>query len=414
MVLACVSRFTNDERRRVVQGEGDQVKTNDGRNVNALHLWVLRLFVMTRKELLQLRRDIPLVLFLVYSFSLSVYISGVGISMQVSNASLLVHDGDHSESSRELIHRFREPYFQFHGEVQNPRDGIERLDQGTAMVFLDIPQRFHESIAGREPVSVQLQVDTTNAPQGLSAASYAARIVGGFSSDVASVRLGDISDGRMDLPNVESAHRVWYNQNQNETWYQSISHILRMITLFAFLLPAAALVREKEHGTVEQLLVSPITPLQIMLSKVLAMTLVTLAATALAIAVVLKPVFGVPVKGSMTLFFVLTALYSFATAGLGLFAATVTRNQAQVGMIALLVISPMLLLSGIATPFEAMPSWVQSIMALSPLRYYVDVTYGILLKGVGLDVLWDSILAMALLGGTLFGLGLWRFRKQLE
>lgn len=379
----------------------------------AVRLWALRLFVMTRKELLQLRRDVPLLLFLVYSFSLSVYISGAGISMQLSHASLLVHDGDHSESSRELIHRFHEPYFRFEGEVQDPKVGVERLDQGTAMLLLDIPPRFHESIGAREPVSVQLQVDTTNAPQGLSAASYAARIVGEFSHDLASFRFGS-SANLLDMPSIESAHRVWYNQNQDETWFQSISHILRMITLFAFLLPAAALVREKEHGTVEQLLVSPITPLQIMLSKVLAMTLVILAATALAMVTVLKPVFGVPVKGSIALFFFLTALYSFTIAGFGLFAATVTRNQAQVGMVALLVISPMLLLSGIATPFEAMPSWVQSIMALSPLRYYVDVTYGILLKGVGLDVLWDSILAMALLGGALFGLGMWRFRKQFQ
>ena len=379
----------------------------------AVRLWALRLFVMTRKELLQLRRDVPLLLFLVYSFSLSVYISGAGISMQLSHASLLVHDGDHSEFSRELIHRFHEPYFRFEGEVQDPTVGVERLDQGTAMLLLDIPPRFQESIGAREAVSVQLQVDTTNAPQGLSAASYAARIVGGFSHDLASFRFGS-SANLLDMPSIESAHRVWYNQNQDETWFQSISHILRMITLFAFLLPAAALVREKEHGTVEQLLVSPVTPLQIMLSKVLAMTLVILAATALAMVTVLKPIFGVPVKGSIALFFFLTALYSFTIAGFGLFAATVTRNQAQVGMVALLVISPMLLLSGIATPFEAMPSWVQSIMALSPLRYYVDVTYGILLKGVGLDVLWDSILAMVLLGGALFSFGLWRFRRQLE
>ncbi|MDH5347077.1 MAG: ABC transporter permease, partial [Nitrospira sp.] len=179
-----------------------------------------------------------------------------------------------------------------------------------------------------------------------------------------------------------------------------------------FLLPAAALVREKEHGTVEQLLVSPVTPLQIMLSKVLAMTLVILAATVLATVSVLKPVFGVPIRGSAVLFLLLTALYSFTTAGLGLFAATITKNQAQVGMVALLVISPMLLLSGITTPFGAMPSWVQTLMALSPLRYYIDITYGILLKGIGLDLLWDSVLAMALLGGTMFGLGMWRFRRQ--
>jgi ABC-2 type transport system permease protein len=185
-----------------------------------------------------------------------------------------------------------------------------------------------------------------------------------------------------------------------------------MITLFALMLPAVALVREKERGTIEQLLVSPLTPLQIMLSKVLAMTLVILVSTALAMGSVLIPVFGVPVKGSVPLFFLLTALYSFTTAGLGLLAATVTKNQAQVGMVTLLVVAPMVLLSGLAAPFESMPPWVQTLMALSPLRYYIDVTFGILLKGVGLDLLWDSVLAMAGLGGALFGLGLWRFRGQ--
>ena len=274
---------------------------NDGKNLEAVRLWALRLFVMTRKELLQLGRDIPLLLFLLYSFSLAVYINAAGIAMQLHHATLVVHDGDHSESSRELIHRFREPYFRFNGEVRHPKEGVARLDRGTAMVLLDIPPRFHESIRGREPVAVQLQVDTSNAPQGLSAASYAARIVGGFSSDLTLSRLGAPSGDDMRMPVVNSAHRVWFNQDQDETWFQSISHILRMITLFAFLLPAAALVREKEHGTVEQLLVSPVTPLQIMLSKVLAMTLVILAATALAIVTVLKPVFGVPVKGSVAL-----------------------------------------------------------------------------------------------------------------
>lgn len=382
-------------------------------SAGAARLWGRRLFVLTRKELLQLGRDVPLLLFLLYSFSLAVYVSGAGIMMQLNNASLLVHDGDHSASSRELIHRFQEPYFRFDGEVWDPAEGLKQLDRGTAMMLLDIPPRFHEAIAAGEPVSVQLQVDTTNAPQGLSADSYATRIVGRFSNEIALSTIGGPSDRGENLPVITSAHRVWFNQDQNETWFQSLSHILRMITLFAVLLPAAALVREKERGTIEQLFVSPVTPLQIMLSKVLAMTLVILVATALSVATVLIPVFSVPVKGSAPLFFALTALYSFTTAGLGLFAATVTRNQAQVGMVALLIVAPMLLLSGITTPFEAMPGWVQTLMALSPLRYYVDIMYGILLKGVGLELLWRSTLAMAGLGTVLFGLGLWRFRRQL-
>lgn len=382
-------------------------------SVEPVRLWGRRLVVMTRKEMLQLGRDIPLLLFLLYSFTLAVYISGAGITMQLSHASLLVHDGDHSVSSRELIHRFHLPYFRFDGEVQDSEEGMRHLDRGTAMLLLDIPPRFHEAILAQEPVSLQLQVDTTNAPQGLSAAGYAARIVGSFSADLAASRLGGSSGSRMSLPVVTSAHRVWFNQEQNESWFNGISHVLRMITLFAVLLPAAALVREKERGTIEQLLVSPLTPLQIMLSKVTAMTIVILAATALSMATVLMPIFGVPIKGSAALFFALTALYSFTTAGLGLFAATVTKNQAQVGMVALLVVSPMLLLSGITTPFEAMPPWVQVLMALSPLRYYIDITYGILLKGAGLELLWDSTLAMAALGAALFGLGLWRFRGRL-
>lgn len=369
---------------------------------------------MTRKELLQLGRDIPLLLFLFYSFSLSVYISGAGITMQLNNARLLVHDGDHSRSSRELIHRFQPPYFRFDGEVQDPDDGVRSLDRGEAMAVLDIPPRFHERISRGEPAAVQLQVDTTNAPQGLSAAGYAARIVSAFALERTTMRGTDAADGTAWFPVVSSAHRVWFNQDQNETWFQSISHILRMITLFAVLLPAAALVREKERGTVEQLLVAPVTPLQIMLSKVLAMTLVIVLLTGFAFVSVLRPAFDVPMRGSAPLFFVLTALYCLTTAGLGLFVATVTRNQAQVGMFSLLIVAPMLLLSGITTPFEAMPGWVRAIMALSPLRYYIDVTHGILLKGVGLNLLWPSVAAMAGLGGVLFGLGLWRFRRQFQ
>ncbi|MCP9452366.1 MAG: ABC transporter permease [Nitrospira sp.] len=380
--------------------------------ISAARVWVLRLLVMTKKELLQLRRDGPLLLFLIYSFSLSVCISGVGITMQVKSASLVVHDGDRSESSRELIRRFREPTFRFEGEVPELQVGLERLNQGAAMLFLSIPPRFHEAIRGGEPIALQLQVDTTNAAQALSAASYVARIVGDVATELAAGRMAAISGGRVDLPVVESAPRVWYNPNQDETWFQSIAHILRMITLFAFLLPAAALVREKEHGTVEQLLVAPVTPLHMMLSKVLAMTLVILASTLFAVMVIMKPFFGVPIKGSLALFLVLTALYCVTTAGLGLFAATVTKNQAQIGMVSLLVISPMFLLSGITTPYEAMPPWVQSIMAVSPLRYFTKIAHGILLKGVGLDVLWDAVVAMVLLGGVLFGLGMWRFHKQ--
>ena len=375
--------------------------------------WGQRLVALTWKELLHLWRDVPLLLFLIYSFSLSVLVSGAGITMQLTNAELLVHDEDQSPSSRELIHRFQPPYFALVGAISDPREGLRQLDEGRAMVVLDIPPRFHEALMSGERTTIQLLVDTTNAPQGLSAAAYTVRMAALFGTETALASAG-LSGAKASMPLVSSAHRVWFNPTQDERWFQSISHLLRMITLFAVLLPAAALVREKERGTVEQLLVSPVSPFQIMFSKVLAMSGVILLATALALYGVLHPVFHVPMKGSAALFFLLTALHVFTTAGFGLVAATLAKNQAQVAMMALFVVGPMLLLSGITSPFESMPQWVQAIMTLSPLRYYIDITYGVMLKGAGLDLLWKPVGAMLLLGGTLFGSGMWRFRRQFQ
>ncbi len=382
--------------------------------VRRMVVWWRRLAVMTRKELLQLFRDIPLMGFLVYSFTLSVYITGNGIQTQLRNAGLLVYDADRSVSSRELVSRFHLPYFRFDGELTHPDEGLLRLDRGRSMMVLDIPVRFHEALLAGEPTAVQLLVDTTNSPQGLSAAGYAARIVGQFGREVVSARNVLTGSSSTTVPMILSDHRVWFNQDQNETWFESVSHLLRMITVFAVLLPAAALVREKERGTVEQLLVSPLTPVQIMLPKVVAMTLVILGATAVALFGVMRPAFGVPMKGSLPLLFSLTALFIVATAGIGVFAATVTRNQAQVGMMTLLVVAPMLLLSGIFTPLETMPAWVRHLMAFSPLRYFIEITNGILLKGIGIELLWSQTLAMGVLGGSLFGFGMWRFRRQFE
>ena len=377
-------------------------------------VWWRRLQVMSKKELLHLSRDVPLLIFFIYSFTLAVYITGTGISTQLKNASLVVYDADHSLSSRELIHRFRPPYFRLDGEIIHPDEGLRLLDQGETMAVLDIPPRFHEFLTKGEQTNVQIQVDTTNSPQGLSASSYAAQIVGKFGQEAARERMGIPPDDQHSLPQVRSEHRVWYNPEQKDAWFESTSHILRMTTLFAILLPAAAMVREKERGTAEQLLVSPLTPFQIMFSKVIAMTIVILGAAAVSIFGVIQPIIGVPIKGSLFLYFSITVLYAFTTAGIGLFAATLARNQAQVGMMTILVLVPMLLLSGITSPMEAMPEWVQYLMVLSPLRYYIEITHGIFFKGAGMTVLWDSVLAMALLGGTLFGIGMWRFRRQFD
>jgi ABC-2 type transport system permease protein len=216
------------------------------------------------------------------------------------------------------------------------------------------------------------------------------------------------------MPRIEDRYRVWYNPDFNDAWFNAISQLLTWITVVSVLLPGAAMVREKERGTVEQLLVSPLSPAQILLPKVLAMSLVVLAGSAVSLYGVMQPQFTIPVRGSAILFFGLTALYVFTTAGLGLVAATFARNQAQVLMLTMLLVTPIIMLSGTWTPPEAMPQWLRYLFALSPLRHFIDVAFGILLRGAGLGILWDSILAMALLGALLFSLGVWRFRRQLE
>ncbi|RJP17737.1 MAG: ABC transporter permease [Candidatus Abyssobacteria bacterium SURF_5] len=370
-----------------------------------------RIRVMTVKELLQLLRDTVLMGFIVYAFLGDVYLAGSGVKLQLTQAATVVNDADHSFASRDLIQRFQLPYFRLDGQVKNGREGVDLMDRGKAMVVIDIPPQFEQSLLKGEPTSVQMHVDTTNSVPGLLAGSYAMQIVAQYGLETSWKRLGYTIDGPPTGPMVLNKHRVWFNPNQNETWFMSILELSNVITVLAILLPGAAMVREKERGTIEQLLVSPLTPFEIMVPKVLAMSVMILLGTALSILLILEPVFHIPIEGSLFLFFAVTSLYVFTLAGFGLFAATIGRNLAEVGMLTILIVLPMIF-PGAWTPPEAMPKWMLILTLLSPLHYYTDVSYGIFLKGAGLGILWDSVVCIILLGGAVFGFGLWRFRRQ--
>jgi ABC-2 type transport system permease protein len=379
-----------------------------------LAVWFRRLLVMMVKELLQLSRDLVLLFFIAYAFTMDIYLAGSGVSLQLNRAAFAVQDSDHSFASRELLYRFRSPNFQLIGEVASSREGIKMLDDGKAIMVLEPAPHFQQSLLRGEATSVQLQVDATNSVIGFLASSYAAQIVGQYGLEAGLAREGLSAADIDNVPRIDSRHRVWFNPNQNDGWFMSISELLTVITLFAILLPAAAMVREKERGTVEQLLVSPLTSFQIMFPKVIAMTAVILVGTFISLFFILKPIFAVPFKGDLLLFFAVTTLYVFTTAGLGLFAATIARNLAQAGMMTILILAPMIFLSGAWTPPEAMPAWLRIGMNISPLHYYMDASFGIFLKGAGLATLWPSILSIAALGGIIFSFGLWRFRRQFH
>ncbi len=378
-----------------------------------LYLWWSRLAAMTVKELLQLGRDGFLMFAIFFLFTIDIVMTG-NVRLELSHATVVVHDADHSEASRELIYRFRPPYFKLGGEMLDTRQGIRLLDQGQALVMLDIPANFQQDLLKGKHTDVQVLVDSSNTVLGSLAASYSSQIIGQYGFDTALKRMGLSKKNLENVPMLVDQHRVWYNPNQNDQWFIPISELLVVITILAIMLPAAAAVREKEHGTIEQLMVSPLSPIQILLPKIISMTMVILLGTAVSLFLVILPLFHIPIKGSLLLFFSVTGLYAIATSGLGLFISTLSRNLAQAAMLAILVLMPMIFLSGAWTPPEAMPGGLRQAMYLSPLYYFIEMSYGILLKGAGVKVLWDSLLSLTLLGGLIFAGGLWRFRRQFN
>ncbi|MEN9984846.1 MAG: hypothetical protein RI925_348 [Pseudomonadota bacterium] len=373
-----------------------------------LSLAWLRLRVMLVKEMRQLLRDRVLLAFIVYAFSVDIFLAASGVSLQLNRAATVVQDFDQSAASRELISRFVPPYFRIDGQIAHDSQAQARLDDGRSMLVLSIPPGFQADLQRGLPTSVQLQVDTTNSVLGFLAASYANLMVSRFGLEQAASLNGGGGGGA--LPVIDNQIRVWFNPNQLDSWFMGITELLNIVTVFAILLPAAAMVREKERGTVEQLLVSPLSPFQIVFPKVLAMTVVIVLGSALALFAVLHLGFAIPSRGNPLLFLLLTALYVFTTAGLGLAAATVARNLAQVGMLSILILAPMIFLSGAWTPPEAMPAWLRALMYLSPMHYYIDASFGVLLKGQGLTELWRSLASMLLIGVTVFVWGLRRVR----
>jgi ABC-2 type transport system permease protein len=375
-------------------------------------LWVRRLGVMIAKEYLQLGRDLVILGFTLYAFTVDVYLAGSGVSLSLRNAATVVYDADRSYASRELVSRFQPPYFEITGYLAHSSDTVRMLDDGEAMIALEIPPRFEADLLRGSPTSVLMQVDTTNTVLGLLASSYATQIVGTYGLEASMSRTGLGPGALSDAPTIVDDHRVWFNPNQNDTWFMSISELLLLITVFGMILPAAAMLREKERGTIEQLLVSPLSPLQIMFAKMLSMTTVILALTALSLFFVLRAVFDVPVRGNLALFFGVTALYALTICALGLLIATFARNLAQGGMLIVLVLAPMIFLSGAWTPPEAMPAFVRNLMLASPLHYYIDASYGILLRGASVSMLRTELLGIVLLGSVSFTLALIRFRRQ--
>ena len=362
---------------------------------------------LARKEWISLLRDVFMLGFVVYSFTVSVYSQATGISHELRNAAIAIVDEDRSTLSQRLASSFHGPEFQTpatigHAEVD------PAMDSARYTFVLDIPPNFQADVlAGRSP-AIQLLIDATAMMQ----AGIGAGTIQGIVDDEVGRFVRREADGS--AAPVSLQVRVAYNEALDTKWFTGTMSVVSNVTMLAVLLAGAALIREREHGTLEHLLVMPVRPAEIMAAKVLANGAVILVLTLVALYAVLRGLLSVPLAGSVPLFLAGTALYLFFATALGIFLGTVARSMPQLGLLVILTLMPLQILSGGTTPRESMPELVQNIMLFAPTTHFVSLAQAILFRGAGLAIVWPQLLAIIGIGAAFFCGALWRFRRTIS
>ncbi len=362
------------------------------------------IFWLGTKERRSVTHDVVLLALVAYSFSLAIISQAQSSSQEVHNASVAVVDEDHSELSRRIIRAFLPPYFKPAQPIAE-RDIVPLMNAGAYTFVIDIPPHFERDVLGKRQPTIQLNVDATAMVQAGIGAGYAQQIIDTEVNDFLA-RAKPAAPARVDL-----AIRIAYNPNITTAWFISVMGIINNVTMLAIILSGAALVREREHGTMDHLLVMPLTPFEIAMSKIWANGLVIVIAVGLSLYLVVRAILGVPIAGSIPLFLAGTAIYLFFATSVGIFLGTVARSMPQLGLLFMLVFLPMNMLSGSNTPLESMPPWLATIMRASPSTHFVSFAQSILYRGAGIGVVWPEFIATALIGSLFLGLAVWRFRS---
>jgi len=359
------------------------------------------------KELRSLRRDTMMVGLIIFAFSINVYMSSSSRPETLHNAPIAIIDEDRSPLSNRIVGALYPPHF-MPPVMTDLADADAGMDAGLYTFALTIPPDFQSDVlAGRRP-AIQLNIDATRMGQAFTGGGYVQQIIHG---EVTEFLAGTRGGGPQP---VDLAIRARFNPTLTASWSETIMEIINNITMLSIVLTGAALIREREHGTVEHLLVMPVTPFEIMMSKVWAMGLVVLIACSFSLVVIVHGLLSVPIQGSVPLFLLGAGLHLFATTSLGIFMATIARSMPQFGLLLVLVLLPLQMLSGGLTPREAMPDFVQSIMLVAPTTHFVAMAQAILFRGAGMDVVWPKFVALAILGAIFFGIALTRFRRTIS
>ncbi|HVJ09095.1 MAG TPA: ABC transporter permease [Acidisarcina sp.] len=374
-----------------------------------------RLKQLLIKEFIQVFRDKRTRLLLIGPPIIQMLVFGYAATYEIHHVPTVVLDLDHSQESRDLISRFTSsPYFTVERQLTDSRELGNLVDRGKATVGLQINPGFAQNLRKGQTASLQVLVDATNSNTALIASGYINQIALGFAHDYQQDRLYRISPQITErIPSVELEQRPWYNPDLRSRWF-FVPGIIGSLTLVLVVsLTAFAVVREREIGTLEQIMVTPISPLEFMLGKTLPFFLIGLFDVSL-IGILGTLWFQVPFRGHVLVLLLGTVLFLLCMLGMGLLISTISSTQQQALVTAFFFIMPAITFSGFGFPISTMPQWMQNLTYLIPLRYFLVVLRGTFLKGSGLDLLWPQMLAMAILGVSLLTMAVLRFHKALD
>lgn len=364
------------------------------------------IFQLGLKELRSLWFDKALLIFIIWAFTGGVYSAATGTSRELNRAPIAIVDHDRSPLSQRIIAAFYPPHF--NPPVLIAASAVDPvLDAGYYTFVVDIPADFQRDvIAGKRP-ELQVNIDATRMSQAFIGASY-----------IQQIALGEVGEflqhyrAQTVLP-IALQTRVKFNPNLTGLWFGGVMEIMEFVTMLSIILTGAALIREREHGTIEHLLVMPLTPFEIMAAKVWANGFVVLLAAYLSLQFVIRGVLQVPISGSLALFILGAALYLFSTTALGIFLSTIARSMPQLGLLVILIIMPLQILSGAITPRESMPLAVQYLMEATPTTHFVRLTQAIIYRGADFSAVWRDFMAIAAIGLVFFGIAHERFRRTV-
>jgi len=365
---------------------------------------IANIFWLGTKELRSFLHDFVLLGLVIYAFSVAIMAQAGSYSQEVHNAPVAIVDEDHSELSRRIAHAFLPPYFQPPQPIAE-RDIVPLMNARRYTFVIDIPPYFERDVLGGRDPAMQVNVDATVMVQAGLGSSYAQQIITTEIRDFLSRAQG------APLSTVNLDVRIAFNPNITTAWFTTVMGIINNVTMLAIILAGAAIVREREHGTMDHLLVMPLTPFEIAMSKVWANGLVIAVATVLSLYLVVRMVLGIPIAGSIPLFMVGVVIYLFFACAIGIFIGTVARSMPQLGLLYMLIYMPMNMLSGSNTPLESMPPWLATVMQASPSTHFVSFAQSILYRGAGIEIVWPQFLLVAGIGGLFFIIAILRFRS---